>query len=403
MNRIGVDTMGSANQLRYGPVESDADRDALLPVLVSSFNIKPRDMERYYDRVGAENFRVVRDGATIVGGLAIIRMGQFYGGHRVPMAGIAVVGIAPWLRGKGAARTLMCEAMRELRAEGFATSTLYPATQTLYRSAGYELAGSQYEIKLPLGAINMRTRERSVRPATPVDEPAIDALHRERAARHNGNLDRDRVMWERIRSPRGKKADGFVVTNGETIEGYVYFTQQNARHKPYSLRIVDQLAATPAAARQLLAFLAEHRSVGEEAMMMGSPSDPLLAVLLENVWKIELRMHWMLRVLDVKASLEARGWSSCASGELRFEIEDELLPANAGAWTLRVDKGKAAVTKGGEASLRLSVRALAPLYTGFMTARDLATIGWLEARNDEALALANDLFQSTSPWMSDGF
>jgi len=398
MNRMDHNT-----PLAYGPVESDADIAALMSILGRAFGMKPRDRERYHQRVGPKNFRAVRDGDTVVGGLAIIRMGQFFGGRNVPMAGIAAVGVASWMRGRGAARTLMANTLKELRDDSFPISTLYPATQTLYRSVGYELAGSQYEITLPLSEINVRGNGLVVRPARPDDEPMIEKVYKAHAASHPGNLDRNEVMWQRLRSPRGKTADGFVVERDGTIEGYIYFVQESARNKPYSLRISDIQATTPECARRLLAFLAEHRSIGQGAIWMGSPCSVMLAAMPENAWKISLHCHWMTRILDVKAALEQRGYAPCTTGTLEIEVEDDIIDANNGAWTLTVTNGKASVERGGGGAIRLSARALAPLYAGFISARDLATLGWIDAKDSDAVALADSIFAGPTPWMSDGF
>ena len=406
MNRGDVHDVAATDHgvpLQYGRIESDADAAALLRILERAFGMKPRDSGRYQEVIGRENFRVVRDGATIAGGLAIIRMGQYFGGRRVSMAGIAAVGIAPWMRGRGAARTLMENTLRELRDDGFAISTLYPATQTLYRAVGYELAGSQYEITLPLDGIHVKEGDVTVRPIEARDEPAVEAMYESYAAQHAGHVARDKVMWTRVRFPRGKPTDGFLLEQHGQPVGYIYFLQKPARVKPYSLQVMDMVATTPAATRRLLAFLAEHRSVGQDAIWHGYPMSTILAALPEMTWKSKPRLHWMVRILDVKAALEQRGYPACANATLHFEIDDDLLPVNACRWMLQVQNGKASVTQGGDGTLKTSIRALASLYTGFMSACDLATLGWLRASDEQAIALASALFAGPAPWMGDGF
>ena len=63
------------------------------------------------------------------------------------MAGIGAVGVLPENWGRGAGSRLMQRTLRELREGGFCLSTLYPATLTLYRKAGYECAGGLYRIE----------------------------------------------------------------------------------------------------------------------------------------------------------------------------------------------------------------------------------------------------------------
>ena len=50
--------------------------------------------EAYINLLGVENFRIIRESEQLIGGLATLDMGQWWGGVRVPMTGIAVVGIA---------------------------------------------------------------------------------------------------------------------------------------------------------------------------------------------------------------------------------------------------------------------------------------------------------------------
>jgi len=396
---------------RVTGISGDAESNALIRILGRAFDMGDRDGPRYLQNIGPGNFRAVRSGETIVGGLAIIHMGQHFGGRAVPMAGIAAVGIEPSMRGQGVARTLMISVLREMRRAGYAISSLYPATQTLYRAVGYEIAGSQYEVTLPLNLIHVREPAVSVRPVRESDFIKLDALHRHHAQFRAGTIQRNDVMWNRIRTPRGKTAEAFVLEQDGAPVGYVFYVQKRARNKPYSLHITDILAIGPVAARGALAFLAEHRSVGEEAIWFGAPMDPILASLPENVWKIRLRMHWMTRILNVKAALEARGYASCVNASLNLHITDEAIPENNGVWSMHVGQGSARVEHISAAlpatlrpgDVRLSIRALAPLYTGFMSADDGISLGWLDAANGETIETMNSVFAGPSPFMSDGF
>ena len=85
-----------------------------------------------------------------------------------------------------------------------------------------------------------------------------------------------------------------------------------------------------------------------------------------------------------------------------MEVRDELLPENHGRFVLEVVGGEASVRRGGEGRLALDVRALAPLYTGHLTAQDLRSVGLLDAE-DRDVGLAIALFAGGAPWMIDHF
>jgi predicted acetyltransferase len=90
------------SQLEYGTVSTPKDAQQLGVIVSQCFNDQsPNGWQTYSNRIGLENFRVIRQAGQIIGGLSIYQMGQWYGGECVPMAGIASVGVAPEHRGTG--------------------------------------------------------------------------------------------------------------------------------------------------------------------------------------------------------------------------------------------------------------------------------------------------------------
>jgi len=104
----------------------------------------------------------------------------------------------------------------------------------------------------------------------------------------------------------------------------------------------------------------------------------------------------------VAKALEARGWPAGLSGALHLEVEDALFPENQGRFVLEVADGAARVRRGGEGRLRLDVRALASLYTGFHSAEALRMVGALEA-DDASVRSAVALFSGPQPSIRDMF
>jgi predicted acetyltransferase len=60
------------------------------------------------------------------------------------------------------------------------------------------------------------------------------------------------------------------------------------------------------------------------------------------------------------------------------------------------------VTRGGEGTIHLDVRALASLYTGYLGPHDLARTGKLRA-DASALGDLADAFAGNAPWMCEMF
>jgi predicted acetyltransferase len=385
-----------------GPITDESELKRMAEIVAAALQFPADRAMSYYDAVGRENVRVVRVGGEVAGGLAQIPMGQFFGGRSIPMVGIAAVGIAPHHRSHGAASRLLKATLAELHERGVALSALYPATQPVYRRLGYEASGSQFEITLQTREIDTRDRELDVRPIAADDEPAIRRLYEVWAAQHPGNVDRNEFMWSRVRMLRGDAYAGYAVDRDGLIEGYVYYRQSDGDPFPHVLRATDIVAATPAAGRRLLALLADHRSMAATAVWNSGPNDPLLALLAEQPYKLTSRLFWMLRIVDVRAALAARGYSAHINSELHLRVRDAALPANSGDFVLRVREGRATTERGGSGRLEIDIRGLAALYSGHRSPAQLAAIGELSGPPPE-LAAAESTFAGPSPWMRDGF
>lgn len=122
---------------------------------------------------------MIRHAGQIAGGLSLYSMGQWFGGQRISMSGIAGVGVAPEYRGMGVATELMRQTVNELYANGVPLSALYAATQELYRKVGYEQAGSYCRFSLPTRSITVSgATTELVRDHTLLIRP-IDLTHHE--------------------------------------------------------------------------------------------------------------------------------------------------------------------------------------------------------------------------------
>ena len=109
----------------------------------------------------------------------------------------------------------------------------------------------------------------------------------------------------------------------------------------------------------------------------------------------------MLRLVNVKKALEDRGYPQGVSGRLELEIFDPLLSENAGRWIVEVAEGRAVAKPGGEGHLQLSIDSLAPLYSGFLSAKQLSAAGRM-AGTPAQIAVADEIFKG-EPRLSDFF
>jgi predicted acetyltransferase len=394
------------DNLDIGPPRPDEDGDVDV-VLSGALHFPAGGIGDWIERLGRDNFVAVRRDGRIVAAAALASMGQWYGGRRVPMIGVNGVGVAPDQRGSGVGSAMMRAVLDAVRVSGAPLTALYPATLRFYQRAGYERAGYRWTYQLPIAAIDVK--DDSTLDLVPVVEGSYQEIYRayeRRAQATAGNLERPGWMWNFRLEPKDKRPLRFLVQRDGKTEGYVLYTQ-GSRFEPLS--ILDVCVLTPAAGRRLLTLFAGYRSVIEQLVWSGGPTDPLLYLLRENLIAgmhakatVKHPHEWMLRIVDVAGALTARGYPPGLTAELHLDVRDEALPQNSGRFLLEVADGLANVRKGGQGRISLHARDLAALYTGFMSPFELRVLGTLDGPGAD-LALAGAVFAGPRPWIADMF
>ena len=380
----------------------------------SLLSTESKHWQTYIDRIGSENMRCVFDGKTIVGGLGIYRMGQWFGGRVIRSAGISGVAIQPSHRGSGAAAHMLQEMTRELYEEGTPLSSLYASTQRLYRRCGYGTAGTQTQYSIATDALATCRIERTrALPIHRFDDPPLEPLQYAddcRARRSSGLLKRTDGLWRRLLDPYdGRGSITYLIGDERKPEGFVILRPGvRDRGAPQPLVSTDLVANTQESLGRLVTLLHDHRSMCDYFHWYGRPNDPLNFFSdrpLDNV----LQQHrWMLRIVNLNKAISERGFHPAANGELHFDIVDPLISENSGRWRILVGDGNAAVQRGGDGALRMSIDALASLYSGYLTPDELIRVGELTITGEESvvrrqLELAECSFVGPTPWLPELF
>jgi len=398
MERGATNTDG----IRYRPGAGAGDEIAFARILERSFAIPTEASRVAWKRLGAD-VRVLEDDVEVTACLGWYAFGQWFGGRSIPCAGIAAVGVEPHRRGAGLASRIVAEALREIAASGTPLAALYPSNLSLYRRADFEIAGGRYEMRIRCSDL---ARVKSLERVVPLPKGVLDArvrrLHRRVAASSGGSIDRNEALWDRVRDFRGEVREGFGIESGDELAAYVFLARRKRREWGFDLICGDIAAEDGAAGRALLGFLGGHGTIAVDVHAYVPPWDPLCALIETEPAHHVLHHSWMLRVLDLGAALEARGFAPEIRGVVHLEVEDALLPANSGRRVLTVEGGAARVVSGGSGSVRLRARALGPWLAGFSTAEALAGQGLVAGPPDE-LARLSAFTAGPQPSMSDFF
>jgi predicted acetyltransferase len=306
----------------------------------------------------------------------------------------------------GIGSQLMREVLAQERARGVSVSALYPATVPVYRRLGYEFAGTytQYTTKvrsLPAsegGPVHAFDQE---------DPEPLGECFRRFAEGQNGVIESEAEDWwpTRILRRVGPEvvSHTVVVPGADGIDGYAAFTREDLQQDfGFRLSCTHLVANTRQSLESLLGYFRRFQGIGRELRWQGPPNEPIALLLPEQSLQATFTFRFMLRILDVAAALEGRGYPD-VDGEATIAVTDELFPDNAGTYELTGDGGKVKVERvDRKAPSAVPIGMLSALYSGYLTPEDLVRLGHLEG-SDPAVTVLARLFAGPPPWMPDWF
>jgi predicted acetyltransferase len=395
----------------------EADREAIASLLGLAFNSPARP-----ERVSLTGKLCMYDGQRLIATAGAIDFDQWFGGARVPCAGIAAVAVLPEDRGRGAAGSLVAELIRQERARGRLVSALYPSTAALYRQLGYEFGGLRPHFRVALTDLPTSLATVAEAPENGNTEPAVRQMGEgdlgavmqcfsRFASVHNGPVEAgEPAYWEdRALAHKGEGThQRTVVVEGDGgLEGYAsYFTEERGAGG-YALACKHLVVTSPSALDALLRYFRRFQNAAKELTWLGPVNaGPFGLALQANGFSLAAgQWRWMARAFDVPRALEARGYPD-VDGEAVLVIDDPLIPDNSGPWAVQASGGKVSAQRlGRETGARvrtLPIGLFSALYTGFATPSDLVLLGALE-EDDARLGFLSALFGGPVPWMPDSF
>lgn len=394
--------------------------DALFDLRVRAFGLVPGHAA---DRWQAEHEPAIRDrrclgafaGRRLVAAAQFHDMTQWWNGRAVPMAGVAGVTVAPEERGRGVGRALVTELLEVIASRGYPLSVLFPSTLPIYRSLGWEIAGTSHEAVIAAHALRSLAPADQAVAAGPGPEPAggvrragpQDAAEaRELLGRIHGGA---RDCGPNVRDEQSLR----LALGSESWFGYLagdgllLYTWREGHDEVF---VQLAVAASAPTTRALWGIVGSHCWIAERVRARVGPADPVWWLAREPMADAVDHDDWMLRVVDPAAAVAARGFPPAAEFVARLRIADTARPVNSGLWWLKVGGGHGRLVRveeaiagsaDGDGILTLGARGLAALYAGAPVAT-LRRAGLAAGGDATADALLDGAFAAT-PFMLDRF
>jgi predicted acetyltransferase len=320
--------------------------------------------------IGDRRYLAVFDGPRLVAAARYHVMRQCWQGRWQAMAGVASVMVAPEDRGRGTGRALMTALLELIASRGYRISVLYPATSAIYRSLGWEIAGTRDELRFPA---------RSLRSLTGPDELLQAPGEAAGAAglRRCGPDDAAAVLAALTAAHQELRDSGPATRDEETVrrwlgaeDRYCYLAPDGFLdyrwHRGNDEIVVDRAVAVSAATtRAMWAVVGSHASIADTVQACVGPADPVSWLTREADAQVGDRYLWMLRVVDAPGAVAERGFPPAVEATAALDLADPVRPDNQGRWTLQVGGGKGTLTAGATGEvLTLGPRGFAALYAG---------------------------------------
>ena len=155
------------------------------------------------------------------------------------------------------------------------------------------------------------------------------------------------------------------------------------------VRVVEAIAATPEATRELWRFLFAIDLTARVQAWIFDPASPLFLLVTDpRTLGLKLGDGLYLRLVDLEAALRARSYAE--DGSVVIDVRDALCPWNTGRWRVGADAGGTDDSP----ELALGVVDLASRYLGAFSFEELAAAGRVEELQPGTLARASALFRT---------
>lgn len=370
-----------------------------------AFNTPKESLEPFLRLIDPARFDGIFDEGRLVALSGAHGFGQFFGGRVVPMGGLTTVAVAPDRRGRGLGKRVVRASLSSMRDRGELISALYPATTSLYRGLGWEMAGTTSWRTLAPEDIEGVVAPSGVeaRPALESDASAVHACYEEWAAGVNGALSRPDLWWQMHTAFRPDAKNFVVVSDRGEVEGYLAYRQVPGDGEKFRIVCDDLFWVTQPAGAAVLRLLGSWRTMVERITYRAGADDPFLWWVAEQQASVAAEIRWMVRLIDVAGAIAARGYEESVDVHVSFELTDTEIPENAGSWQLEVRRGRGRLERGGSGDLVLDVGALSAVYSGGADVRQLERADRIRAKTPDALRALGAAFSGPAPWMLDDF
>ncbi|HET7168492.1 MAG TPA: GNAT family N-acetyltransferase [Candidatus Limnocylindrales bacterium] len=408
------------NEIELRPLTPD-DLPAFLDDMGVGFGAETHAAEAEHERplVEFDRFISAFDGDQRVGTSGAYSLRLSVPGGDVATGGITGVSVRPDHRRRGILRQMMDWLLADARRRGEPVAVLLASEAAIYHRFGFGMSTTATSFSIDRMRAQFREPVELAGSEVRLVEPEEAArtfaeIYERTRAGIPGALSRPEAKWtkwqvadaEWMRRGEGPKFLAQLEVDGAPRAYAIYRINNDwdTTGPRSTLAVQELIGLDPDSEQAMWQWLMTMDLVATISSRRQPNPHPLQQWLLEpRRLSLTVNDGMWLRILDVRAALESRGY--VGDGSLVLELTDDSIDSNAGRWRLAVSGGRATVTPTTDAAdLELDIRTLAEVYLGAFRFGDLAAAGKVRECQPGRLLTADALFTPPrAPWNATPF
>jgi predicted acetyltransferase len=324
----------------------------------------------------------------------------YMNGIAMPTAGLSNVSSMPEGRHQGRITQLIVEWLRSFKEKGIYLSMLGPFSYEYYERLGWGQAFERLSCQIPIEHFSGFKRQGAMKPASAQDIPVLDCIYEPMARKYNGCFLRNADIWQQghfMDRWTGKNRFIYLYCSASGIpEGYISYNI-----KDQQMEVREFCANSLYAMQGIMNFIYAHQAQCSQVLMT-LPPDALLVRLLPNPrFETRLQAGMMLRIVDVPGAISQRGGLGIKC-QLSIRIRDPLAEWNNKCFSIELDGVSAGAEACASATIECDIQSLSQLFIGFLSARELYSIGKIKC-NENDLVQLDQCFPKAVTYYNDYF
>lgn len=379
--------------------------------------MRASDIPTFKRKIDLSRLHAAFDDEDIVATAGVFPFNLTIPGAEIPAAGVTMVGVLPTHRRRGILRQMMRIQLDEARSRGESIAVLWASEDAIYQRFGYGPTANQAHIDTDPKTVRFldddgpqgKVRFVEVEDRMKVLPSIYDRVRAERP----GMYERSHTWWEThslLDPEHSRRGASPLLTVVLELDGKPEaYASYRVRPKwgddaipNGTLEVGETIGTSAVATREIWRYLFGVDLI-RRVQAYYLPADfPLLLMVQESrALRFSFSEMFWLRLVDLRAALEARSYQS--DGTVVLQIEDDFCPWNEGRW--RLDAGAGSVTSTeDDAGLVMKTNALAGAYMGGFSFSDLARAGRVTELVPGSLTKADAMFRTdVAPWCPENF